>query len=101
MSKDGNFNYGVLQEGSYFGDISILLEEPNQYSYYYDPYQTRPVHLLQISSKNFLDIVEKHPIPKESLIKVAVEKKNLFHSYKSIKLISYMRTIIRNPEIIS
>ena len=25
MSKDGNIDYGVLSEGSYFGDISVLL----------------------------------------------------------------------------
>lgn len=101
MSKDGNFNYGVLNEGSYFGDISILLEEPNQYSYYYDPYQDRPIQLLQIPAKDFLEIVEKHPIPKEYLMKTAEEKKDIFHNYKTIKLISYMKTILRNPEIIS
>ena len=28
--------YGVLNEGSYFGDISVLLDEPNQYSYIID-----------------------------------------------------------------
>jgi len=29
MSQDGRFDYGVLTEGSYFGDISVLLKQPN------------------------------------------------------------------------
>jgi len=43
MSEDGQFDYGTLNEGSVFGDISILLDEANQHSYFFDPYQEKPV----------------------------------------------------------
>lgn len=36
MNSDSMIEYGVLNEGSYFGDISVLLDEPNQYSYIID-----------------------------------------------------------------
>lgn len=38
MSKCGLFEYSILSEGSMFGDISLLLNETNQFSYYYDPF---------------------------------------------------------------
>ena len=28
------YEYGILHEGSYFGDISILTNQPNEFSYY-------------------------------------------------------------------
>jgi signal-transduction protein with cAMP-binding, CBS, and nucleotidyltransferase domain len=37
MSKDGMYQYGILNEGSYFGDISTLLNQPNYFSYFYNP----------------------------------------------------------------
>jgi hypothetical protein len=37
MNKAGLFNYGILGQGSYFGDISLFLDEPNQFSYFYNP----------------------------------------------------------------
>jgi hypothetical protein len=29
MNKENFYQYGVLSTGSYFGDISVLLNEPN------------------------------------------------------------------------
>lgn len=43
MSECGLIDYGKLSEGSIFGDISLLLNETNQFSYYYDPYREKPV----------------------------------------------------------
>ena len=40
--------YGQLSEGSYFGDISILNDEPNEYSYYFDPFTNKPLEMLEI-----------------------------------------------------
>lgn len=54
MSKDGRFDYGVLSEGSYFGDISVLLKQPSQFSYFFDPFQERPVMMLSIDASLFL-----------------------------------------------
>ena len=35
MNKEGLYEYGILQDGSYFGDISLLLNEENDYSFQY------------------------------------------------------------------
>ena len=43
MDKEGLFNYGILEEGNYFGDISIFLNEPNYYSYFYDSNSKEPI----------------------------------------------------------
>lgn len=48
MNKDGQYEYGILDEGSYFGDISLLLGEENEYSYFYNPFSEKPINLLQI-----------------------------------------------------
>ena len=38
MDKNGLYEYGIIHEGSYFGEISLLLDEPNEYSYCYNPF---------------------------------------------------------------
>jgi hypothetical protein len=43
MDRRGLFDYGVLGEGSYFGDISALLDEPNEYSYCCNPFGEKPL----------------------------------------------------------
>lgn len=48
MDKRGLFDYGVLEEGSYFGDISALLNEPNEYSYFRNQFCEKPLQLLSI-----------------------------------------------------
>lgn len=37
MDKNGLYEYGNLKAGSYFGDISILLDQPEEFSYFYNP----------------------------------------------------------------
>ena len=58
MNKSGMYDYGVIQEGSYFGDISILLNEPSDYSYMYNPYSNKPILMLSITSDKFLKLCE-------------------------------------------
>ena len=36
MDKSGIHEYATLGEGSYFGDISLMLGQPSEFSYYYD-----------------------------------------------------------------
>jgi len=51
MDKFGMIEYGMLSDGSYFGDISIILDEPNEYSYYFNPYtEEKPLQMLSIES---------------------------------------------------
>lgn len=38
MDAECQFEYGVLYDGSYFGDISLFFNEPNQFSYAYSPF---------------------------------------------------------------
>jgi CRP-like cAMP-binding protein len=54
MNKEGLFIYGILEEGSYFGDNSLLLDQPNHFSYYYNPHAPDPVQLLTIECDIFL-----------------------------------------------
>ena len=56
MNKSGMFDYGILEDGSYFGDISTLLDEPNEYSYLGNPFAQKPLQLLTINTNDFLNI---------------------------------------------
>jgi hypothetical protein len=60
MDKFGMIEYGVLQEGSYFGDISIIFDEPNQYSYFYDPYSVKkPLQMLSVEASTFKKLLDE------------------------------------------
>ena len=48
MNKEGMYEYGLIQEGGYFGDISVLLNRTNEYGYYYNPHTDKPVILLAL-----------------------------------------------------
>ena len=74
MSKDGQYKYCTLSEGSYFGEISLLLDEPNEYSYYFNP-NDKSVNLLAINGLSFLKVCENHLLSKELLIKHAKQRK--------------------------
>ena len=54
MDKNGLYDYGILREGCCFGDISLLLHEPEEFSYFYDPYHTKPILMLEVPSAAFL-----------------------------------------------
>jgi len=86
-------DYGILHEGSYFGDISIILDEPNEYSYQFDPYLIeKPLQLLSIESKTFLQILEKYPLSKEVFLKRATRRKQQFASYKTLEILKMMKS---------
>ena len=53
MNKEGLYEYGILPDGSYFGDISILFDEPNEYSYFYNPSAEIPIQMLSVDSELF------------------------------------------------
>ena len=54
MDVNGIHEYGVLTEGSYFGDIGLLLQEPEEFSYFSNPYHTKPILMMKVPSKEFL-----------------------------------------------
>lgn len=43
MNKECIYDYGNLEEGSYFGDISILLNQPNNISYVSNDFDPTPL----------------------------------------------------------
>ena len=43
MNKHGVYDYCSLNDGSYFGEISLLLNEPNKYSYFWNQFQEQPL----------------------------------------------------------
>ena len=53
MNKEGILEYGVLGEGSYFGDLSVMSNEPNEFAYYIDPYSGKANEFLQIEGEVF------------------------------------------------
>lgn len=50
MDKYGMYDYGVVSEGSYFGDISVLMQEPAEFSYMYNPFSGKPLMMLTLTA---------------------------------------------------
>ena len=98
MNKNGLFDYGRLEEGSYFGDISTLQNELNEYSYFSNPHIDKSVQLLSIDSEKFLKICEKYQFSKEMMKEKANRRKLKFNSFRTTTLISYMKSIINNSQ---
>ena len=71
MDQSGMYEYGVLKGGSYFGDISILLNVPNKFAYFYNPHQVKSLQLLRIKRKDFMNILSRFPVEHEIWLKRA------------------------------
>ena len=91
------YEYGLVQECGYFGDISILMGQPSEYSYFNNP-QTDTA-LLALDAKQFTEICDCHPIAKEILTTRARQRREMFENYKTVILLKYMRAITKNPLI--
>lgn len=82
MSKDGLFEYAMLGEGSYFGDISLLLKIPNQFSYYYNPALGKPLQVFSVKASIFLELCKNYPQSKEILTERAKKRLEMFNNFK-------------------
>jgi hypothetical protein len=51
MNKNGMYEYGLVQECGYFGDISILTGKPSEYAYFNNP--NTDTALLALDAKLF------------------------------------------------
>lgn len=100
MDSTGMYGYGILKSGSYFGDISILLNQPNCYSYFYNPFSEKPLQLLKIKRKDFLYICSRYPVEHEIWKQRAQKREELFESYKTLNLLKYMKAILKKPRLI-
>ena len=56
MDQNSFFEYTKLESGTYFGDVSVFLNEPNEYNYCYDPYGEKSIQFLSINSDEFIRI---------------------------------------------
>lgn len=89
------FEYGVLYNGSIFGDISLFFNEPNQYTYAYNPFQKYPhVQCLAIDSDVFFRICRKYPLSFSKLLQQAYKRKKIFEKYRAISLLTLMKGIV-------
>jgi hypothetical protein len=58
MNKSCQFKFCTLEEGSVFGDISLLLNIPNYFSYFFNPLKSKTLILLEILQKDFVSICQ-------------------------------------------
>ena len=67
MDHTGMYDYGVIQKGSYFGDVSVILRKPNEFSYLYDPNfaVVKPLSLFRVEANKFRALLDRHPLEKE------------------------------------
>ena len=109
MDPSGLYDYGTLETGGYFGDISCLSGKPNNFSYYYNTNQDSKINvseknslfLISMRSREFKEIIDKHPIAKEHFERMAKQRESMFQSYKRRVLLKYMKYIVKNPYIIN
>jgi hypothetical protein len=59
------YDYGIIHEGGYFCDISILLNQPSEYSFYNN--NDSDIALLTLDAKTFLQICNQHPYSRDLL----------------------------------
>ncbi len=56
MDQNSMFEYSILESGAYFGDISVFLNEPNEFNFCYDPYGENSIQFLSIDAEEFIGI---------------------------------------------
>lgn len=82
MNSNGIYDYAMIQEGGYYGDISTLLDMPDEFSYLYNPYGEKPLLVLSISAEKFMNICNKFPAVKETLTERAQKRLETFRNFK-------------------
>lgn len=71
MDETGWYEYGIMQDGGFFGDISCMLDTLNEFNYMYNPYSSKPVLLLSIPCDKFMRILESFPSVKHKFKELA------------------------------
>lgn len=94
------YDYGLIKGGSFFGDISLLLNKPNEYSFFYNPHQEKPLQMLKLSAEQFLNICKKYPVEHEIWVERAKKRSEFINNYKILNLLKFMKSIIKNPKLI-
>jgi len=90
------YEYGILEEGCVIGDISLLMNEANSFSYFYNQKQLKPLIMLQIPSIEFMNICDRYKFSKEQMKRRALKRSQIFESYKMTILLKYMKCLKKN-----
>ena len=104
MDKNCLYHYGLLEVGSYFGDISVLQGTPNQFSFCYNVDEKeselidKSLYLLSVPAKDFAHICDKHPTAKEVMERKSLKRQEHFDQYKRITLIKYMKALVKTKK---
>jgi hypothetical protein len=97
MNKNGIYEYGIIHECGYFGDISILLNQPSEYAYYNN--HDSDIAMLCLDAKSFLAICNQHPYSRDLLKERAKQRRKMFENYKTKVLLKMMKTVVKFPHI--
>lgn len=98
MDSNNRFRYTTLSEGSFFGEMSLLLDEENEYSYSYNFYEKVAI-LLFINAQTFNQICNQNKGDAKYLEKIARQRKVKFNKFKKTVLLSHMKAILKKgPE---
>lgn len=100
LDRDCVHEYGRLNQGSYFGEISPIFDEPNGFSYGYNPFDKRSVQCLMINCHDFLRICRQYPLSYEVILRRAWNRKKMFENYKSYNIIANIKKIVDYPDLI-
>ena len=57
--------------------------------------------MISMCSREFKEIIDKHPIAKEHFERMAKQRENTFQSYKRRVLLKYLKHIVKIPYIIN
>ena len=74
MDKNCLSTFGILETGSYFGDISVFLNQPNKFSFCYDvddeidELLDKSLYLLSVPIKDFIDICDRNPVSRDVML---------------------------------
>lgn len=94
--KTKKFVYGKLEKGSCFGDISLLTNEPNKFSYIFNEIDDQNLYLLSIDSLQFMNICQNEPLSLDTMTERAISKNITFESYKKLVILSLMKYLNHN-----
>jgi hypothetical protein len=78
MDKHGIIKYGDLCDGACFGEISLLCNTPNEYSYFFNERDNKNLFLLEIDSLDFLELCDEYQMSKEIFKNRAYKKSSMF-----------------------
>lgn len=92
MDSQKLFRYTTLSEGSFFGEMSLLGNELNEYSYCYNYYE-KPAVMLFIDGDQFLQICNDHKGESLFLKKIAKHRKSKFNKFKKSVLMSHIKAV--------